>query len=171
MKRNGNNMDIKIKTIIEEVCDLCDLSISDVAKRSRKAELVYARHLIFHFIRKYVSEMSLYKTGSIWKETHNVVYDHSTIVHANKKTLIDTEYDKERRKNYEYLDQMFSMLFCDVGDSYGIKKQLFNKLRNTYDLGEIYEVLDYYKELVGNMNKVNNELKQKIKSGCIRLTP
>ena len=53
----------------------------------------------------------------------------------------------------------------------GIKKQLFNKLRNTYDLGEIYEVLDYYKELVGNMNKVNNELKQKIKSGCIRLTP
>lgn len=163
-------MDTKIRTIIEEVCQLYNVSIDDVPNKTRRSVLVYPRQMIFHFVKKYVSDITFHEVGNIWKDTHDISYDHATVIYACNKVLSDAKYDKYIRESYEYLDQMFNMLFNDVGDSYGIKKSLFTKLMSTHGLNDLYDVLDEYKDLVGNMNEVDVQLKEKIKTGCIRLT-
>lgn len=72
--------------IITTVCDHLNLNIEQVKSKSRAKELVYARHLIFYFIRKHTT-VTLKSAGDLFNR------DHATVIHAlhNLQDIMDTE--------------------------------------------------------------------------------
>ncbi len=72
--------------IIKIVCDHFKLNAEKLKSKHRAKELVYARHVIFHFIRKHTS-MTLKSAGLLFNR------DHTTVIHSIEtlSDLMDTE--------------------------------------------------------------------------------
>lgn len=72
--------------IIKVVCDHLDVDADGLKGKCRVKDLVYARHIIFYFLRKHTS-VTLKIAGELFNR------DHTTVVHGLKylQDLIDTE--------------------------------------------------------------------------------
>lgn len=72
--------------IITTVCDYFVLSVDVVKSKSRAKEHVYARHVIFYFLRKHTN-MTLKSSGALFNR------DHTTVIHGldNLRDIMDTE--------------------------------------------------------------------------------
>jgi chromosomal replication initiator protein len=89
-KRNTitvENMDIRVKKIIEHVIRGTEFTVHDVFGKSRTMELVSIRHLAMYLCSFY-TEMSLIQIGK------NFNRDHSTVIHAKESVKNQAEFNK-----------------------------------------------------------------------------
>lgn len=72
--------------IITVVCEHLKLTVEQIRGKSRSKEFVYARHLIFYFLRKHTT-LTLKSAGELFNR------DHTTVIHAleNLQDIMDTE--------------------------------------------------------------------------------
>lgn len=72
--------------IIETVCDYFDLPMESLKGKCRIKELVYARYVIFYFLRKYTS-ITFKSAGLMFNR------DHTTVIHGlqHLSNIMETE--------------------------------------------------------------------------------
>ena len=82
---NVMGMDQKPSFIKSVVCAHTGVSVNDISKRTRRREIVQARHIAMYFLSKY-TRLSLKSIGDQFGS-----YDHSTVIHA--KNLCEDQLD------------------------------------------------------------------------------
>lgn len=99
--------------IIDTVSKYMELNVEDVLhKKSRKADLVMARHLIIYFCRKYVmgrygwNPMEYTHIARLFKIDGKGL-NHATIIHAEKKIQGYVAYNAEIRSVVAGFDKLF----------------------------------------------------------------
>lgn len=110
-------MKLTTDQIIDTVARHMELNVEDVLnKKTRKAEMVLCRHLIFYFMRKYTlignghTPITYQTIGDMFKKHH------ASIMHAEKKVKSYIKFNSEFRQmvgNFEeYFYQMSEKTVC-----------------------------------------------------------
>jgi chromosomal replication initiation ATPase DnaA len=102
-------MTLTTDQVIDIVSMHMELNVDDVMnKKTRKAEMVLCRHLIFYFMRKYVLSGNGYKPIEYDKIGKMFKKDHSTIIHAERKVKSYIAFNKKFRELVIKLEDYFS---------------------------------------------------------------
>lgn len=91
--------DFNLEQIMNVIVDYFNISEKAIKAKTRKREVVQARHLAMHFAKKY-TKMSLSSIGVEFNR------DHSTVVHANKTVQDLLETDKDFKQYYEDIERI-----------------------------------------------------------------
>lgn len=93
---------ITIKQILEEVSFFMDISIEEIKGKSRKTEIVSARHLYFYSCYIYTQKgKKQNKRPSLQEISALVNRKHTTATHA-----INKNRTKDEKENFKYLNKM-----------------------------------------------------------------
>lgn len=99
--------------IIDTVAKYMELNVEDVLhKKSRKADMVMARHLIIYFLRKYVNgrygwnPLEYTHIARLFKIDGRHL-NHATVIHAEKKIQGYVAYNAEIRSVVAGFDTIF----------------------------------------------------------------
>ncbi len=93
--------EVSIEYIIRVVCEYFKISIELIGSKTRKREVVQARHVVMHFAKKYTKH-SLAQIGEKCGGR-----DHATVLHALRTVDNIQETDKEFRKHLENIEKNF----------------------------------------------------------------
>lgn len=74
--------------IVDRICDHLFMSKEKIYSKSRKHEIVFARHLVYFFVRR-LTQMSLTETGMIFMQ------DHATVLNGVKRINERLQTDKK----------------------------------------------------------------------------
>lgn len=88
-KRNGN-----LKTIIDAVCFSFDVNEEELCSRTRRHDVVVARHLAMMLARRYTT-MPLVEIGKSFSKQK---FDHTTVLHGIKNITNLINSDEEIRR-------------------------------------------------------------------------
>ena len=83
--------------VLDNACQVCDITIEDLTGRSRQRHLVLARHICFYILRNQFN-MSLKKIAKVFHR------DHASVIHGIKQMdyMLDTpKLHKSELKLYE----------------------------------------------------------------------
>jgi hypothetical protein len=69
-----------IEFVVQKVCDKLVVDPNDLGIRCRKQEFVFARHCVWHVVKKRYPKISLSKLAAIF-----VFTDHATVIHGQRK--------------------------------------------------------------------------------------
>lgn len=78
-----------INKILQSVCDFTGVEVKDMRQRSRKGDIVNARHLAMYFMEKYTG-MTQVEIGSYFSLGHSNVS--LAIKKINNRAEVDTQY-------------------------------------------------------------------------------
>lgn len=87
----------EIKVIIEAVSKDSGILVFDILRKTRKREIVTARHLCIHFIKEHTD----YTLGAIGRFFSG--RDHSTVIHALGSINDQLDTDRKFRNNFNRL--------------------------------------------------------------------
>jgi len=77
----------------------------EVLGQKRHPELVEARHLTMHMMRKHLADKKLKAIAKYFGKK-----DHSTVIHADKSVRDRLFYDEKYQQQYEEIDNIISKL-------------------------------------------------------------
>lgn len=102
-------MTLTTEQIIDIVSMHMELNVDDVmTKKTRKADMVLCRHLIFYFMRKYVISPVAEKPIEYQKIADLFNKDHSTIIHAERKIKSYIKYNNKFREFVAKIEDVFN---------------------------------------------------------------
>ena len=140
-KRIDENIVNYILTIIQIYCDL---QYDYYFKKSRKVELVKARHLAMYFAKEY-TETSLKKLGRKFNK------DHSTIIHGINRIKNGIKYEPDVSKDVKNIKKIIHTRISAMLGDVDIEEQYYY-----IDLNSIYSIkIDNTKSII--LNGFNEE--------------
>jgi hypothetical protein len=167
-------MDYKLEIIAKEVCIEFELTMEELFSKTRKSEIVIARKVFYNLCRKY-TELTYENIGACSYKDYGFKLDHATIIHSVKSIDEILPYDKYLRSQYNNVDMTLNIMFNGDKVVSSLTIGLINKLRNTFTLENLSNVLTDYllltKEQLDEHNSklYSEEVAAKIKNGFLKL--
>lgn len=167
-------MEQKLEIIAKEVCSEFEMTMEELFKQTRNREIVIARKVFYNLCRKY-TELTYAKLGACAYDDYGLKLDHATIIHSVKSIDDMLPYDKYLRSQYNNIDMILNILLNGDKVVSSLTLGLINKLRNTFTLQALANVLTDYLVLTKNQLDEHNsksytaEVAAKIKNGVLKL--
>lgn len=167
-------MEQKLEIIAKEVCSEFEMSMEELFSKTRKRDIVIARKIFYNLCRKY-TDLPYSKIGSCSYDEYDFILDHATIIHAVNSIEDILPYDRILRSRYNNIDMILNILLNGDKVVSSLTIGLINKLRNTFTLQALADVLTDYLVLTReNIDEYNSksytaEVAAKIKNGVLKL--